>query len=341
VKDRAANRRPSRPFDAAYRAWLDTYARTHCKIGTWKGYEAAGRLYLIPHFGTRDLRAITREDVKRLVYERLMPGRAPATVRANLAPLREMLNHFVEDGVLATNPAARVLKRGRDTSTGVRRPPRFLTREELARLVETCRATAPRWHLFVLTLARTGMRLGEVCALQWRDVDLDRRIAIVQRAFWRGQVQTPKNGRVRHVDLSRQLSAALRAAFDAEQNHASAERRSLNPWIFARRDGRSPNTDNFRRRVWRRLFRDAGLPYAWPHSLRHTYASLLLQNGESLAYVKAQLGHRSIQMTVDVYGHLVAGENRAAVDRLDDAVTSRARAERRRRDLGDDRTLVR
>lgn len=328
----------ARPFDVAYREWLETYARSHCKLGTWKGYEAAGRLYLIPHFGIRDLRAITREDVKRLVYERLVPGRAPATVRANLAPLREMLNHAVEDGVLATNPAARILKRRRETSTGVRRPPRFLTREELARLLETCRTTAPRWHLFVLTLARTGMRLGEACALQWRDVDLDRRIAVVQRAFWRGRVQSPKSGRVRHVDLSRQLTAALRAALDLEQARASAERRPANPWIFARRDGRPPNTDNFRRRVWRRLFRDAGLPYAWPHSLRHTYASLLLQNGESLAYVKAQLGHRSIQMTVDVYGHLVAGENRAAVDRLDDAATSRVRGGRRRRDPGDDHT---
>lgn len=320
-----AGKRIARPFDVTYRAWLETYARNHCKVGTWKGYEAAGRLYLIPHFGARDLRAITREDVKRLVYERLMPSHAPATVRANLAPLREMLNHAVEDGVLATNPAARILKRRREMPTGVRRPPRFLTREELARLLETCRATAPRWYLFVLTLARTGMRLGEACALQWGDVDLQRRIAVVQRAFWRGQVQSPKSGRVRHVDLSRQLTSTLRAALDAEKARASGEQRSANAWIFAHRDGRPPNTDNFRRRVWRRLFRVAGLPYAWPHSLRHTYASLLLQNGESLAYVKAQLGHRSIQMTVDVYGHLVPGANREAVDRLDDAATSRGR----------------
>ncbi len=52
------------------------------------------------------------------------------------------------------------------------------------------------------------------------------------------------------------------------------------------------------------------------HDLRHTFASLLLQNGESLVYVKDQLGHSSIKMTVDVYGHLVPGANRAAMDRL-------------------------
>ena len=55
------------------------------------------------------------------------------------------------------------------------------------------------------------------------------------------------------------------------------------------------------------------------HDLRHTYASLLIQQGESLVYIKEQLGHHSIQVTVDIYGHLVPGGNKAAVDRLDDA----------------------
>jgi integrase len=64
------------------------------------------------------------------------------------------------------------------------------------------------------------------------------------------------------------------------------------------------------------------MPVRWSsrpvlHDLRHTFASLLIQNGESLAYVRDQLGHSSIQVTVDIYGHLVPGANRAAVDRLD------------------------
>ena len=54
------------------------------------------------------------------------------------------------------------------------------------------------------------------------------------------------------------------------------------------------------------------------HDLRHTYASLLIQQGESLAYVRDQLGHHSIKLTVDTYGHLAPGGNRAAVDKLDD-----------------------
>ena len=62
----------------------------------------------------------------------------------------------------------------------------------------------------------------------------------------------------------------------------------------------------------------AGLPRRNLHSLRHSFDSLLIQNGESLAYVRDQLGHSSIQITVDTYGHLVPGGNRMAVNRLDD-----------------------
>jgi hypothetical protein len=98
VKDREAERPPDahaenaeppaithgrrHPFAGYFRNWLATYARHHCKPGTVAGYEAAGRLYLIPAFGRRDLRTITRADVKQLVYEKLLPVvRAPPSAR--------------------------------------------------------------------------------------------------------------------------------------------------------------------------------------------------------------------------------------------------------------------
>jgi hypothetical protein len=73
------------------------------------------------------------------------------------------------------------------------------------------------------------------------------------------------------------------------------------------------------------------------HDLRHTFASLLIQNGESLAYVRDQLGHSSIQITVDTYGHLVPGANRQAVDRLDD---TQDRKQSQDADLADDERAV-
>jgi len=70
--------------------------------------------------------------------------------------------------------------------------------------------------------------------------------------------------------------------------------------------------------VFRKALGYAGLSSRRIHDLRHTYAALLIQNGESLAYVRDQLGHHSIPVTVDIYGHLVPGGNKRAVDRLDD-----------------------
>ena len=77
--------------------------------------------------------------------------------------------------------------------------------------------------------------------------------------------------------------------------------------------------DNLRHRVFYKLLGKAGLRRIRFHDLRHTFASLLLQQGESATYVKEQMGHSSIQITVDIYGHLIPGANRQAVDRLDDA----------------------
>ena len=73
------------------------------------------------------------------------------------------------------------------------------------------------------------------------------------------------------------------------------------------------------RKVFARLLTKAGLAQRNLHFLRHTFASLLIQQGKSLAYVKEQMAHSSIDITVDIYGHLVPGGNRQAVDKLDDA----------------------
>jgi integrase len=82
------------------------------------------------------------------------------------------------------------------------------------------------------------------------------------------------------------------------------------------------DVDNLRHRVFYKVLEQAELRHIRFHDLRHTFASLPIQNGESLAYVKDQLGHPSIQVTVDIYGHLIPGANRAALDRRDDATTN-------------------
>jgi integrase len=97
-------------------------------------------------------------------------------------------------------------------------------------------------------------------------------------------------------------------------------------WVFINENGGQLDHNNFRRRVFEPLLTKARLRKIRFHDLRHTFASLLLQQGESPQYVKEQMGHHSIQVTVDIYGHLIPGANRKAVDRLDDRNTSQPAA---------------
>ena len=94
--------------------------------------------------------------------------------------------------------------------------------------------------------------------------------------------------------------------------------RELSAWVFpSPSDQNKPMNGAFvRYKVWYRMLRRAGVRQVRVHDLRHTYASLLLGAGEPMLYVKEQLGHSTIQTTVDLYGHVKPGKNREAVDRL-------------------------
>src|SRR5215470_2208357 len=192
-----------------------------------------------------------------------------------------------------------------------------LLSEEERTLLETARTEFPRYYPLILCALRTGMRLGELIGLQWGDVDFEGHFIEVRRTVKDGgQVFPPKNGKIRRVDLSDQLAATLRQLL--VDRKAETLRRgwpAVPEWVFCS-DARTPlHKSDFERRVFHKLLAKAGLRRIRFHDLRHTFASRLLQNSDSPVYVKEQLGHSSIKITVDVYGHLVPGANRAAVNR--------------------------
>ena len=89
--------------------------------------------------------------------------------------------------------------------------------------------------------------------------------------------------------------------------------------VFSTTAGEPVRDDAFRNNVWTPILRRAGLRYRKPHTLRHTFASMLIEAGEPLTYVQQQLGHHSPAFTLAAYGHLLPRGDRRAVDRLDDA----------------------
>ena len=142
------------------------------------------------------------------------------------------------------------------------------------------------------------------------------------RAFSAGQIDTPKSGHGRTVDMSQQLAAELRR-LQVERKAETLRRgwREMPPWVFITEAG-TPLDKSKVRKVFTRALKRAGLPLHFsPHCLRHTFASLLLQQGESPVYVQRQLGHASIKLTVDTYGRWLPMGNKAAVDKLDDGAS--------------------
>ena len=131
------------------------------------------------------------------------------------------------------------------------------------------------------------------------------------------RIQPTKTDRIRRVDLSDALLEALRDHKKAKQQEWLKKGVNGIPrWVFANKEGNPADMPNLKRRHFKKCLGEAGLRTIRFHDLRHTYASLLIQNGEPLAYIKDQLGHASITMTVDVYGHLEPGRNREAVNQL-------------------------
>lgn len=199
------------------------------------------------------------------------------------------------------------------------------TPDELTRLLSVAAKDYAEWYPFILCLARSGIRLGEAVALEWRDVDFERRVLLIRRTERRGRVSAPKSGKTRRVDMSRQLARVLadrKSLMEAEAvvaGHAAPTR------VF-QHGGHAIRDDAWRNNVWSAILRRAELRYRKPHTLRHTYASLLIEAGESLKYVQEQLGHHSPAFTLAVYGHLLPRGDRRAVDRLDDATERNPRA---------------
>jgi integrase len=334
-------------FEDFAREWLRDYATGNVRERTFETYEAALRNHLIPHFGDLLLTQITRKLIDAFVAdwsagglyyqerlrlareleerqareERRDPrpvrlGRAAGTISNALTPLREMLGHAVEWEYIAANPAS-----------GVRRPRvehreiQILDGEQIRTLLDGVGADGEpfvrkEWRAFLLCAATTGMRLGELLALRWGDVDWQNRRVWVRRSITRnGTVQEPKTrDSVRAIAITPTLLAALR------QHRMASSFKTEDALIFCTEKGTPLSGVNVVRRVFKPALRRAKLPAVRFHDLRHSFASLLISQGEHPKLISEQLGHASVKITMDRYGHLMDQSYGNASDRLDAAL---------------------
>lgn len=288
--------------------WLEKYAEPRLKDSTIESYARHLRLHWIPAFGTTPLNRITTSRVEEVVNDLLAGGLSGRSVNNALVVLKLELKHAVRWGYLAISPAEQVQRVRVE-----REEMRAMTPDQVKRLLA---AADPEGWLLLTLAVFTGLRRGELLALQWGDVNWKAAQVSVQRSLWKGKFIGPKTkNAIRRVDLAPQVLAALRDA--RPPGSLEATRAQL---VFSSANGTPLSPDNMVKRRYLPALERAELPHFRFHDLRHTYASLLIAAGEHPKYVQSQLGHASITTTLDRYGHLLPGAYAHGGERLERAV---------------------
>jgi integrase len=299
-------------------SWLDGVKSSGAKVRGWERYESDVRLHLIPALGAARLAKLSPQQLQRLYAQELDAGYSPASVAHVHAVLHAALETAVRHNVIARN-VADLVKAPRTEASEMR----ILSKEQVEQLLTA--ASTDRLYALYLLAVRTGMRQGELLALQWSDLHLDDHHLQVQRTlhFAAGGewvLTTPKTKKSRRrIDLAPSVVEALRV----HRRQQLAEQLAGGPgwnadgFVFCRPTGLPWRGTHLYARYLTPLLRRAGLPLIRFHDLRHTAASLLLLAHVDIKVVSELLGHRSVAVTWDRYTHIAPSLQKDAAAALE------------------------
>lgn len=312
-----------RKFNEVADLWVSSLGTTR-REKTVHGYLSVLKVHVLPRWAHVRLSAITHNEVQSWIDQQLVEGKSAAQITKGYRVLRMVLGRAVKAGWLRANPCASDLDLPRMT----RREMLFLTAEQVEALANAFLArkptsnydwrTGPREDLaiYVRFAAYTGLRVGEICALRIKNVDLRTgRIHVREAVSTVGGRLVPglpkTNAGTRTVGLPASLIPELRRY---------AEPRLFQPeaYLFVGEAGGQFLHANFYGRHWKPAVRAAGLPeHLRFHDLRHTYASLLVRAGVHVKEMSTLMGHASAQITLDRYSHMWEGAEIEVAQRLD------------------------
>ena len=274
-------------------------AKTNKVKGSWQAEEGLFQNWIADVLGEMPLCQVSPMDIERIKKRMKDAGRSSRTIDYALATVRQTINLAIDLGMFTgINPVSKVRVKRSDN-----RRQRYLTMKEAKLLLDGLRKRSEQLHDMALLSLHCGLRAGEIFSLQWSDVDFERQQLLVR---------DPKSGKNRYAYLT---STALQML---EQRASETESRL---WVFVDSRGeRIQSVSNTFERVVKKLGLNNGVTDRRQrvvfHSLRHTYASWLVENGTDLYVVSKLLGHSDIKMT-QRYSHLGRNALQASVDRLE------------------------
>jgi integrase len=263
-------------------------------------YRIALRAHILPRFGHLRVTALTRHHIQELVDDLVSRGAAPSTVRNAILPLRAIYRREHHRDVVAENPTRRLLLPAvRSTRDRVARP------AEAAALINALPAAD---QALWATALYAGLRRGELQALRWRDIDLDQNLIHVNQSWDRveGPIEPKSRAGRRRVPLTQTLRRYL---ITHRLYHPHTEPDDL---AFGTHTRPFEPTATLRRA--RTAWRLAGHTPILLHESRHTYAAHMIAAGINPKALQTYMGHASITITLDRYGHLLPGNETHAAN---------------------------
>ncbi len=262
--------------------WMVSYVETNNKFSEIRNKRHILKADLIPFFGNTNLDQITTRSIEEYKACKMKYGLKNKTINNQLSCLRKCLNTALEWDVIDKVPRIKLLKV----------PPSeifFLKPEECNALLN---AATGDWRDMIFTALRTGLRFGELIALKWSDFDFQSRILTVQRNIVRAQVTSPKSNKIRKIYLDVDLLEIL------------ARRPRTNEYVFTDEQGNVLRQDPCRVKILA-FAQKAGIRRIGWHTLRHTFASHLANNGITIQAIQVLLGHSDLKTTMR-YAHIAS-----------------------------------
>lgn len=298
-------------FSEVAQDWLE-YKRSRLRETTWEVYEGHVR----NHFQELDslkINRITIATVEKFITDRHAQGMHIGTLRKVLVSLGQILSYAVRHRYIDHNPL-REAERPREQAKGHEEEDRItiLIPEQIAAFLG--QVPDQKYHTLFLTAIMTGARQGELLGLKWGDFDWEIKQVYIQRTFNKGRFFTPKTkGSRRRINLA---PAVIR---ELKKWRLACPANSLD-LIFPNKAAEPIDYSNMVQRHFLPALRAAELPKIRFHDLRHTYASLMIEQRENTKYIQSQLGHSSPTVTLNVYAHLMKPTNQEAACRLENSV---------------------
>ena len=290
-------------------AWF-VFKKPDVRENVFVNYETHIRLHLNPFFENMLITKINFDSIEKYIRHARAKGTSNPTLRKILVNLGQILKYAVRKKYIASNPIIDIEKPKMRSNAG--KKIEFLQPHEIRTLLEN--ASEGEYRMLLLMAVMTGMRQGELLGLQWGDIDWINNQVNVRRTFNHARFYEPKTKTsYRKIDLAPIVISELKKwKLQCLPNKLEL--------VFPNEEGNPICGENLVKRHFKPALRRSGIREIRFHDLRHTYASLLIDQGEHPKYIQEQMGHSSINITMDVYGHLMKAVNSEATRKLQQAI---------------------